>query len=576
LGGYYYQGENKYLDIFKCTPDGSSWEVQDTIFGFGPYEILDITSDNAGNTYMLRFKGNFYINKYNLNGSCFRFRLNGIPEASKIAIDPRNNDIILACYKTESRLGYIIKYDSSFTEIGESEFPVQGDIIKLICAPSGKIFTLDDGYGITCFYSLGNIKWSYETSGIPYDMIIDNDENPVVATSISTMKFRSDSAGTIWRDNHPHYKLCAGKNNDVYALNPSGGHISVSKISRSGSFFWNYELENGNRVDSAFSISADSSSNIYIAGYSENGLNDTKGILFKLSQNFCSVSGNVTTLNGSQNIESGYVKAIQYNPTSDEITTADSANIQLNGTYLLSHCPVENVYVMAFNKFEIVPTYCDTTIDWHYAKSISPLSNPDTINLDAKQLTGPKGKFHISGSVSTQGPPPHQLKDAIVYAMVGTDFKGYCITGLNVYGNLYIDSLTPGLYMIIAVRPGYDTYVKYISIVNANYVVLISMKPIVSVTKEGNKVPGSFSLHQNYPNPFNPSTTIEFDIAKSSDVKIIIYDITGKEITELTNEHFQAGSYSVQWNASGFPSGIYFYRLITDDYIVSRRMVLVK
>jgi len=83
-------------------------------------------------------------------------------------------------------------------------------------------------------------------------------------------------------------------------------------------------------------------------------------------------------------------------------------------------------------------------------------------------------------------------------------------------------------------------------------------------------------LYRNYPNPFNPSTNIKFDIPKSSDVKLIIYDIAGREITKLVNEMLNAGSYEVSWDASNYTSGVYFYKLISENYIDTKKMVLIK
>lgn len=89
-------------------------------------------------------------------------------------------------------------------------------------------------------------------------------------------------------------------------------------------------------------------------------------------------------------------------------------------------------------------------------------------------------------------------------------------------------------------------------------------------------VPMKYSLYQNYPNPFNPLTKIKFDIAKNTNVKLKIYDVTGKEVLKITDAYMNAGSYSYSWNASGFASGIYFYRLETDDFTEVKKMIMVK
>lgn len=89
--------------------------------------------------------------------------------------------------------------------------------------------------------------------------------------------------------------------------------------------------------------------------------------------------------------------------------------------------------------------------------------------------------------------------------------------------------------------------------------------------------PVKFYLSQNYPNPFNPSTKIDYQIPAGGLVKLNIYDITGKLVSSLVNEFQKAGYYNVEFNAAGnLPSGIYFYRISYNNFVDTKRMVLVK
>lgn len=90
------------------------------------------------------------------------------------------------------------------------------------------------------------------------------------------------------------------------------------------------------------------------------------------------------------------------------------------------------------------------------------------------------------------------------------------------------------------------------------------------------QLPKEYNLFQNYPNPFNPKTNIQFDIPTSGFTKITIYDILGCKVIVLVNQELQAGSYKTDWDGTDYPSGIYFYRLETDSYKESKRMILVK
>ncbi|MGH2576049.1 MAG: T9SS type A sorting domain-containing protein, partial [Ignavibacteria bacterium] len=78
------------------------------------------------------------------------------------------------------------------------------------------------------------------------------------------------------------------------------------------------------------------------------------------------------------------------------------------------------------------------------------------------------------------------------------------------------------------------------------------------------------------PNPFNPSTVIKFDIVKSSNVKLIVYDILGREVKTLVNEILQSGSYELTFNAPKLSSGVYFYEIAADGFRDIKKMILVK
>jgi len=89
-------------------------------------------------------------------------------------------------------------------------------------------------------------------------------------------------------------------------------------------------------------------------------------------------------------------------------------------------------------------------------------------------------------------------------------------------------------------------------------------------------VPSDYILSQNYPNPFNPTTVINFSIPEAGNVKIAIYNSVGEEIDILINSHKNAGNYITGWNASNFASGVYYYRLETDNFVQTNKMLLMK
>ncbi|MCX7878691.1 MAG: T9SS type A sorting domain-containing protein [Ignavibacteria bacterium] len=98
----------------------------------------------------------------------------------------------------------------------------------------------------------------------------------------------------------------------------------------------------------------------------------------------------------------------------------------------------------------------------------------------------------------------------------------------------------------------------------------------IGINYNNNQNPVSFALFQNYPNPFNPVTNIKFDIPKQQSVKLIVYDISGRETQTILNKSLSPGSYSIQYNASNLSSGVYFYKLETEGFTESKKMIVVK
>jgi hypothetical protein len=96
------------------------------------------------------------------------------------------------------------------------------------------------------------------------------------------------------------------------------------------------------------------------------------------------------------------------------------------------------------------------------------------------------------------------------------------------------------------------------------------------INSEKDNFPKEFTLYQNYPNPFNPVTTLRYSIPQNSNVKLVVYDILGKEVVTLVNEEKHGGTYELNWNAVNLPSGVYFYQLQAGSFVENKKMVLLK
>jgi len=106
--------------------------------------------------------------------------------------------------------------------------------------------------------------------------------------------------------------------------------------------------------------------------------------------------------------------------------------------------------------------------------------------------------------------------------------------------------------------------------------VVIRETATLSVDDNENISLKNFQLEQNYPNPFNPSTIIRYQLPITSNVTIKVFNILGKEITTLVNDELAAGEHEVEFDATGLPSGIYFYQLKSNDFLETKKMIYLK
>jgi len=109
-----------------------------------------------------------------------------------------------------------------------------------------------------------------------------------------------------------------------------------------------------------------------------------------------------------------------------------------------------------------------------------------------------------------------------------------------------------------------------------NFRVVDYMDSLASITQTGNQTPDEYALWQNYPNPFNPVTSIKFDLPKSGHVKLSLYNVLGEKIETLHNGVLTAGSYKINFNASSYASGVYFYKIETGNFVAVKKLVVMK
>ncbi len=252
-----------------------------------------------------------------------------------------------------------------------------------------------------------------------------------------------------------------------------------------------------------------------------------------------------------------------------------------NEQYVIAKFTILNRETTAFDAiagFEIVPmidgAYGNEVLNYLTDKSITEIYIADGthvgLKLLSKELTG---FMAIDYPVDDYWLGDTTLYSYLTYANKDTEFQSGGDGGLGIMTtapeNLGIgDSLV--VYMAVSVGATRDEMETMMTAAETKYAT------ITNVTKEDSKLPESFLLKQNYPNPFNPSTTIKWQQPALGFTTLKIFNALGNEIATLVNQNMNAGSYSVNYDASGLSSGIYFYNLTTGDFSSTKKMILIK
>ena len=195
------------------------------------------------------------------------------------------------------------------------------------------------------------------------------------------------------------------------------------------------------------------------------------------------------------------------------------------------------------------------------------------LNLDIASMSGVNEKeFDVKGQIIYDGKPlaNHTVniytnKFSYVYRNTTDEAGNYSFPNIIDYGDYTI------FFNVGSTR--YDT--SFVLDENKTLDFNIGSVDIIDV-KEAEEIPTTYSLSQNYPNPFNPTTTIQYSIPKDEFVKLTVYDITGRTVKELVNGYKRAGKYSIEFNASSYSSGTYYYKLEAGEYKSIQKMMLIK
>jgi len=487
------------------------------------------------------------------------------------------------------------------------------------------------GYNTIKYNSSGAQQWVKQYHGIDngndfaFSIAADNSGNVYVtgwsqgggnATDIVTVKY-DPSGDSVWVQRYrgpgvssavpgfePYVKLIAVDNSgNVYVTGTSYGGSTTGydyatiKYSSTGVQQWvqRYNNSGANGLDYATSIGLDDSGNVVVSGFSDA---DAAGTI----EDFCTIkyspsgvqqwlaryntgghervngmvvehlTGNVyaTGWNGPSNINGagGYI-TVKYDRNGNQKwfqtytgSTYDEAScVTLDASY--------NVYVSGglvtgstASDYLTIKYDSSGTQKWTEVYNNSPTNGYDKAN----GITVDKaGYIYVTGTSNNGG-------SIFDYATLKYDNAGNLL-----WTQRYNDGGNDCSPLALVVDTSYNVYVSGAS--GTKYMTL-KYSQLVGIRGISGNVPKSFSLSQNYPNPFNPGTTIRFTIpvgdAYMRPDYLKIYDILGREVATLVNQQMQPGSYEVNWDASNFPSGVYFYKLTAGAFVEAKKMMLIK
>jgi uncharacterized delta-60 repeat protein len=515
-----------------------------------------ITTDAYGNSYVTGYSyegtnGNDVVTmKYSSIGEIiWAENFNGSAsvddEGTGICVDALGNIYVVGTTKSTLKSFdlTLLKYDSSGTLLWDKEYS------------SAEGYKEDRGLGIVVD-SDGNI---YVTGFTTYG---DH-------TEIVTQKY--DTAGAIiwtaFQDGTTTHNGLEGQGSCIEVSASGnvfvGGYIKTAesgtdiiaiKYNSDGELQWTRPINGGgNQEDKAWGIIVDSYENSYISGYVTDSVNHEDCYTAKISS-----TGSIiwsTTYNGGGN-STDKAWGIVVDTDGSVFVTGETTDADSNVNYITISYSSNGVQ-------NWTATYNGTGNGDDRATAIGIIMNADSTKSIV--VTGKSwgvdnnydyATVRYAGSVGSQ-----------------THLSRYSMNGItsDIAKDLVVAPdnkvLITGFSQLIIDAPVAPSYVS---------TMMLNWSQSSELTTIRNNSPNKFSLRQNYPNPFNPSTTIAFEIPKGSIVKLVIYDMLGRQTDVLINQYLNAGTHNITYSNLNLSSGIYFYELTAGNYRDIKKMTLIK
>lgn len=512
---------------------------------------------------------------------------NSLDWSYAIAIDPLGN-IVVTGYSTGAGTGKdyrTIKYNTAGTILWESFFngPVNGGDYSnaLTIDATGNIYVTGRAdYGtagadiVTIKYNSSGVQqWMarYNGPGNWFDegksIHLMNDGSVIVGGKTTgttssqdfvTIKYNAD--GTLaWSSiyngtgNSDDYIVSADidNSNNVYVTGcsiggGSGGDIVVIKYDNSGVQQWLKRYNGaGNGGDAPVGLKVDAADNIIVGGYADMGA----GQKF----NFIALKYNTT---GTLLWEK------QYNGTSNDIDLATAMTVDASNNIYLTGLTTQLHGTRLDSNYATVKYDQAGNQQWikFYDGPFNSVDVARSIFVDVNQ------NVYICGSSKGVGSDDYAT---IRYSPSGTQLWVMSYNGTGNSNDYSSSVVADNIGNAYVTGRSYGTGTDY------DYAT-IKYGDLVGIQQINNQVPDKFSLSQNYPNPFNPGTKIKFSIPEQQNVKLLVFDVLGREVNSIALGSLSAATYVYDLDASRLTSGTYFYRLVTDKFTDTRKMILVK
>lgn len=572
--------------VFKTTDSGNNWNINNTNSANSLFFLNIYTGYTVGTNGLIFKTTNGGINWISQNCGCtsnlfsvvFKDISTGWALGSNLILITTNGGTIWDSLKPN--LNYPIPYPPYY-------FSLTLENCSFINAQTGWVIGNNEGYEAYRIISTtnGGINWNYQSIGNYFKSIKFLDSQTGIIAGKNGLIFRTTDGGLNWT------KKIQGVINDwssIFFINPLtgwcvGGRGTILKTTNGGSLW-----------DSTISLQTNTLNSIYFVnsqtGWTVGGSAGANGyVIYKTTNGGTSWILQLSSTSPNNGLYSVFFLNVQTGFTvggSGLIFKTTNGGTNWN-SYSGTNTNYNNIQFISPQTGWIFGggIVTKTTNGGDNWAPLGTISNC-TYGCFADTLTGWVGNLHYISKTTNGGnnwntqlslPSGNDwfttlkfINKRIGFATCnsGIIFKT-TNGGLNWSMNKIAQNWLSSIFFV-------DTLTGWIAGCNGIIVKTTNCGSSTNLENYNSIIPGNSSLNQNYPNPFNPSTKIRFQIKQTGFVLLKVYDILGKEIKILVKEKLGAGTYEVQFSINDLPSGVYFYRIETKDFVQTKKMIFIK